>query len=76
LRQKDEVGVILMGSDCSESNSVIEMDNIEELCSMQIGNWDLIESIEKLRTTDQDCSWMEGIFAAIEYIKHECMSVL
>jgi len=65
-----------MGSDCSESNSVIEMDNIQELCSMQIGNWDLIESIEKLRTTDQDCSWMEGIFAAIEYIKHECMSVL
>jgi len=66
-----------MGANCdSKSDSIIEMDNIQELCSMQIGNWDLIKSIEKLQTTNQNSSWMEGIFAAIEYIKCECMSVL
>ncbi|XP_011338671.1 X-ray repair cross-complementing protein 5-like [Ooceraea biroi] len=73
LRPKDEVGVMLMGSDCGESDT--GMDNVQELCSMQIGNWDLIESIEKLQTTNQSCSWMEGIFAAVEYMKRECVDL-
>ncbi|XP_029176160.1 X-ray repair cross-complementing protein 5-like [Nylanderia fulva] len=73
LRPKDEVGVILMGSDNSRSNSVIEFDNIQDLCSMQVGNWNLIENIEKLQTTNQHCSWMEAIYAAVEYINHECL---
>lgn len=73
LRPKDEIGVILMGSDGSKSDSITGLDNAQELCSMQVGNWDLIKSIEKLQTTDQTCSWMEAIYAAIEYVKHECM---
>lgn len=73
LRPKDEVGVILMGSDNSKSDSVIELDNVQELCHMQVGNWNLIESIEKLQTTNQHCSWMDAIYAAVEYINHECL---
>lgn len=73
LRPKDEMGVILMGSDCGGSDSVMGLDNVKELCRMQCGNWNLVKSIEKLQTTDQSCSWMEGIFAAIEYIKKECV---
>ncbi|XP_070529815.1 X-ray repair cross-complementing protein 5 isoform X2 [Cardiocondyla obscurior] len=73
LRPKDEVGVILMGSDSSKSDSVTGLDNVQELCKMQVGNWDLIKKIEKLNTTNLSCSWMEAIYAAIEYIKHECV---
>lgn len=73
LRPKDEIGVILMGSDNSKDNNIIELDNVQELCRMQVGNWDLIESIEKLQTTNQNCSWMEAIYAAVEYINHECL---
>ncbi|XP_072758975.1 X-ray repair cross-complementing protein 5 isoform X2 [Anoplolepis gracilipes] len=73
LRPKDEVGVILMGSDNKKADSITELDNIQELCSMQVGNWDLIESIEKLQTTNQNCSWMEAIYAAVQYINHECL---
>ncbi|XP_014484973.1 PREDICTED: X-ray repair cross-complementing protein 5-like isoform X2 [Dinoponera quadriceps] len=62
-----------MGSDSSTSDSVTGLDNVKELCSMQVGNWDLIESIDKLQTTDQSSSWMEAIYAAVEYIKHECV---
>lgn len=69
------MGVILMGSDCGGSDSVMGLDNVKELCRMQCGNWNLVKSIEKLQTTDQSCSWMEGIFAAIEYIKKECVLV-
>ncbi|XP_032675501.1 X-ray repair cross-complementing protein 5 [Odontomachus brunneus] len=73
LRPKDEVGVILMGSESSTSDSITGLDNIQELCSIQIGNWDLIESIDRLETTNQSSSWMEAIYAAVEYIKHECV---
>jgi len=62
-----------MGSDSSESDSITELDNVQELCNMQIANWDLIKSIEKLQTTNQTCSWMEAIYAAVKYIKHECV---
>ncbi|XP_012223110.2 X-ray repair cross-complementing protein 5 [Linepithema humile] len=64
LRPKDEVGVMLMGSGS---------DNVQKLCNMQVGNWDLIESIEKLETTNQSCSWMEAIYPAVEYMKQECV---
>lgn len=47
-------------------------DNVEELCRMQIGNWDLIETIEKLEPTNQSCSWMEALHVAVAYIKREC----
>lgn len=73
LRPKDEIGVIVMGSDSSRSNSITGLDNIQELCNMQVGNWDLIKKIEKLQTTNQTCSWMEAIYAAVEYIKQECV---
>lgn len=73
LRPKDEVGVILMGCDNNKSDSITELENIQELCRIQIGNWNLIESIEKLQTTNQNCSWMEAIYAAIQYINHECV---
>ncbi|XP_011859931.1 PREDICTED: X-ray repair cross-complementing protein 5-like [Vollenhovia emeryi] len=73
LRPKDEVGVLLMGSDSSKSDSITGLDNVQELCNMQVGNWDLIKSIEKLQTTNETCSWMEAIYAAVEYIKHECV---
>lgn len=73
LRPKDEIGVILMGSDSGKSDSITGLDNVQELCNMQVGNWDLIKSIEKLQTTNQSCSWMEAIYAAVEYIKHECV---
>lgn len=49
------------------------LDNVQEFCSMQVGNWDLIENIEKLTTTSQSCSWMEAIYAAVEYIRQECV---
>jgi len=62
-----------MGCDNSKSDSITELDNIQELCRVQVGNWNLIESIEKLQTTNQNCSWMEAIYAAIEYINHECV---
>lgn len=62
-----------MGSDSSRSDSITGLDNVRELCNMQVGNWDLIKSIEKLQTTQQNCSWMEAIYAAVEYIKHECV---
>lgn len=45
----------------------------EELCSMQVGNWDLIESIEKLKTTNESCSWIEAIDNTVTYIKKECV---
>ncbi|XP_012058169.1 PREDICTED: X-ray repair cross-complementing protein 5-like [Atta cephalotes] len=73
LRPKDEMGVILMGSDSSTSDSITGLDNAQELCNMQIGNWNLIKSIEKLQPTNQICSWMDAIYAAVEYIKHECV---
>ncbi|XP_011064647.1 PREDICTED: X-ray repair cross-complementing protein 5-like [Acromyrmex echinatior] len=73
LRPKDEMGVILMGSDSSTSDSITGLDNAQELCNMQIGNWNLIKSIEKLQPTNQTCSWMDAIYAAVEYIKHECV---
>ncbi|KAL6262861.1 hypothetical protein P5V15_005650 [Pogonomyrmex californicus] len=73
LRPKDEVGVILMGTDNNDSDSITGLDNIQELCNMQIGNWDLIKSIEKLQVTDQSSSWMDAIYGAVEYIKHECI---
>ncbi|XP_071627447.1 X-ray repair cross-complementing protein 5 [Temnothorax longispinosus] len=73
LRPKDEIGVILMGSDSSRSDSITGLDNVRELCHMQVGNWDLIKSIEKLETTNQTSSWMEAIYAAVEYIRHECV---
>ncbi|EFN72471.1 ATP-dependent DNA helicase 2 subunit 2 [Camponotus floridanus] len=73
LCPKDEIGVILMGCDNSKSNSITELENIQELCRVQVGNWNLIESIEKLQTTNQNYSWMEAIYAAIEYINHECV---
>lgn len=73
LRPNDEVGVILMGSDSTTSDSIIEMENVHELCSMQVGNWDLIRSIEKLQPTNQTSSWMEAIDAAVKYIQHECV---
>lgn len=73
LRPKDEVGVILMGSDNSRADSITGLDNVQELCGMQVGNWDLIESVEKLQTTNQNCSWMEAIYAADQYINHECL---
>ncbi|XP_011142265.1 X-ray repair cross-complementing protein 5-like isoform X1 [Harpegnathos saltator] len=73
LHPKDEVGIVLMGSDSSENDSVTGMDNIRELSNMQFGNWNLIESIDKLQNTKQSSSWMEGIYAAVEYIKHECL---
>lgn len=72
LRPKDEIGVILMGSTSGKDDSAIKFDNIHELCSMQVGNWELIENIDKLQTTDHICSWMEAIYAAIDYIKYEC----
>lgn len=62
-----------MGSDSGKSDSITGLDNVQELCNMQVGNWDLIKSIEKLQTTNQSCSWMEAIYAAVEYIKHECV---
>lgn len=62
-----------MGSDSSASDSITGLDNITELCSMQVGNWDLIESIDQLKTTNQNSSWMEAIYAAVQYIKHECV---
>lgn len=62
-----------MGSDFSTDDSIIKQDNIQELSNMQVGNWDLIESINKLQTTNQSCPWMEAIYAAVEYIKHECV---
>ncbi|KAG5317492.1 XRCC5 protein, partial [Pseudoatta argentina] len=67
------MGVILMGSDRSTSDSITGLDNAQELCNMQIGNWNLIKSIEKLQPTNQTCSWMDAIYAAVEYIKHECI---
>ncbi|EGI59055.1 ATP-dependent DNA helicase 2 subunit 2 [Acromyrmex echinatior] len=67
------MGVILMGSDSSTSDSITGLDNAQELCNMQIGNWNLIKSIEKLQPTNQTCSWMDAIYAAVEYIKHECV---
>lgn len=73
LRPKDEVGVILMGSDSNTSDSVTELDNVQELGNMQVGNWDLIESIDKLKATNQSSSWMEAIDAAVKYIQHECV---
>ncbi|XP_011164610.1 X-ray repair cross-complementing protein 5 [Solenopsis invicta] len=73
LRPKDEIGVILMGSGSNESSSATEFDNVQELCSMQVGNWDLIKNIERLQTTNQSCSWMEAIYAAVDYIKRECV---
>ncbi|XP_018392695.1 PREDICTED: X-ray repair cross-complementing protein 5-like [Cyphomyrmex costatus] len=73
LRPKDEIGVILMGSDGSKSDSITGLDTAQELCTMQFGNWDLIKSIEKLQPTNQICSWMDAIYAAVEYIKHECI---
>ena len=51
LRPKDEMGVILMGSDSSTSDSITGLDNAQEVCNMQIGNWNLIKSIEKLLHT-------------------------
>ncbi|XP_018373621.1 PREDICTED: X-ray repair cross-complementing protein 5-like isoform X1 [Trachymyrmex cornetzi] len=73
LRPKDEIGVILMGSNSSTSDSITGLDNAQELCNMQTGNWDLIKNIEKLQSTNQICSWMDAIYAAVEYIKHECV---
>lgn len=62
-----------MGSNSSTSDSITGLDNIQELCNMQVGNWDLIESIDRLNITNQSSSWMEAIYAAVEYIKHECV---
>ncbi|XP_012527255.1 X-ray repair cross-complementing protein 5 [Monomorium pharaonis] len=73
LRPKDEIGVILMGSNTNESDSASGFDNVQELCSMQVGNWDLIKSIERLQVTNHSCSWMEAIYAAVEYIQRECV---
>lgn len=61
-----------MGSDSDKSNDM-EIDNIQELCNMQVGNWDQIEIIDKLQSTNQSCSWMEAIYGTIEYIKRECV---
>ncbi|KYN11759.1 X-ray repair cross-complementing protein 5 [Trachymyrmex cornetzi] len=62
-----------MGSNSSTSDSITGLDNAQELCNMQTGNWDLIKNIEKLQSTNQICSWMDAIYAAVEYIKHECV---
>lgn len=62
-----------MGSDSNKDDSIIKQENVQELCNMQVGNWDLIESIDKLHTINQSCSWMEAIHAAVEYIEQECV---
>lgn len=62
-----------MGYNNNGSDSITEMDNVQELCTIQVANWDLIKSIEKLQATNLSCSWMDGIYAAVEYIKHECV---
>lgn len=62
-----------MGLDSSKSDSITGLDNIQELCNMQVGNWDLIKRIEKLQTTNHNCTWMDAIYGAVEYIKHECV---
>lgn len=60
-----------MGSDSSDNNT--EFENIEELCNMQVGNWDLVESINMLETTKKDSCWVDAVYAAVEYIKRECV---
>ncbi|XP_046433001.1 X-ray repair cross-complementing protein 5-like [Neodiprion fabricii] len=71
LRPKDEVGIVLMGA--SETKNKLLFDNIVEMNSLQVPNWNLVENVINLKCTKEKTNWVDGITVALDYIKRECV---
>ncbi|XP_046749733.1 X-ray repair cross-complementing protein 5-like [Diprion similis] len=71
LRPKDEVGIVLMGA--SETKNRLLFDNIVEMNSLQVPNWNLVENVINLKCTKEKANWVDGITVALDYVQRECV---
>ncbi|KAK2580504.1 hypothetical protein KPH14_006239 [Odynerus spinipes] len=71
LRPKDEIGIILMGSNTTCNK--LQFKNIKA-GNMEVPKWKLIKFILKQQHTTCLSNWIEALYVAIDYIEHECIN--
>jgi hypothetical protein len=70
----DEIGIILFGSDETKNDlntSSLGFDNVYEMGSLQVANWEMVKMIDKIEPGTATCDWVDGLLVAINYIRTE-----
>lgn len=69
-RPEDEIGIILTGTNTTQNK--LGFKNIQTY-GIQVPTWELIKTISNLKHINCLSNWIEALYVANDYIKHECI---
>jgi hypothetical protein len=66
---KDEVGLILLGSD--ETKNSLNYENISVTHLLALPSWEMVQFVEDLKETMVNADWVDAIVVAMDVLKEE-----
>jgi ATP-dependent DNA helicase 2 subunit 2 len=73
-KPNDEVGIVLFGSDDTKNDlnsSDMGFEHVVEVDTMQMCTWDMLKSIDTIKTGHATCDWVDALLVGINYTRSE-----